>query len=397
MIFEKGLLYRFPWSKTDNPGAWVEVTDKCDLECQGCYRLQIEGHRALDNIKEDIMACKKLTNCDCITISGGEPLLYPQIIEVVDFVKRNRIKPIIFTNGEKLTRRLAAELKKAGVVKFHFHIDSGQNRPEWTKKSEPELNELRQRYADLLWDLGGVQCGFHTTIYRKNLKYIPQVVNWCMNNTHKVQHMSFIAFRAIPIDKNIRIIVNNQTIDPKLLNNSTSQYDEINITTEEMYEKIYEEFPDLIPSAYLNGSTKYDTFKFIIISNFGSKKTNYGVLGAKTIELAQVFYHILYGKYFAFLKKPIIGKKIFLLFFIDKRIRVALKHFLIACIKNPLEILNKVYVQSIHLQQPNEIIDGKINLCDDCVNMMVYRGNLINSCRLDEYRIYGDSFSITKT
>jgi hypothetical protein len=396
MSFEKKLLYRFPWSKTDNPGAWIEVTDQCDLECEGCYRHQLEGHRAFDKIKEDITACKELTNCDCITISGGEPLIYPQIIEVVDFIKRNKIKPIIFSNGMKLTRQLAAELKKAGLAKFHFHIDSGQNRPEWENRSETELNDLRQEYADLLWDLGGVQCGFHTTVYRKNLMDIPRIVGWCMNNTHKVQHMSFIAYRAIPIDKNLKIIVNNQTIDPTSLKNSTSNRDEINITTEEMYEKIHEQFPDLLPSAYLNGSTKYDTFKFLIISNIGSKKMSYGVLGAKTVELAQVFYHIFYGRYFAFLKRPVIGKKIFLLSFLDKRIRAAFKHFLIASIRNPSEILNRVYVQSIHLQQPNEIIDGMINLCDDCVNMMVYRGRLINSCRLDEYRIYGEPFNIIK-
>jgi hypothetical protein len=34
-------------------------------------------------------------------------------------------------------------------------------------------------------------------------------------------------------------------------------------------------------------------------------------------------------------------------------------------------------------------LDGQVNLCDSCLNMMVYRGKLINSCRLDEYRVFG--------
>lgn len=396
MIIDKQHLYRFPWSKTDNPGAWIEVTDECDLECQGCYRQKLEGHRPLEIIKEEINACIELTNCDCITISGGEPLLYPQLVEVVDFVSSKKVKPIIFSNGEKLTRSLAVELKKAGLAKFHFHVDSAQNRPEWKNHSEIELNDLRQKYADFLWNLGGVQCGFHTTVYRANLNYIPQIVRWCQNNIHKVQHISFIAYRAIPIDQNLQIIVGDQTIDPKSLNNSAPHSDEITITSEEMYQKIRKNFPDLFACAYLNGSTKFNTFKFLIISHVGSKKDCYGSLGAKSVEIAQIFFHLFFGRYFVFLRKPIIGKKIFLLSVFDKRVRTALKRFLIICLKNPLKMFGKTYIQSIHLQQPNEIIDGVINLCDDCVNMMVYKGELINSCRLDEYRLYGEPFSIKK-
>ena len=35
MTLEKRELYRFPWSKNDNPIAWLEVTDICDLHCEG--------------------------------------------------------------------------------------------------------------------------------------------------------------------------------------------------------------------------------------------------------------------------------------------------------------------------------------------------------------------------
>ena len=65
--------------------------------------------------------------------------------------------------------------------------------------------------------------------------------------------------------------------------------------------------------------------------------------------------------------------------------------------KEVSHLFDKIYTQSIHFQQPNEIIDGKINLCDDCVNMMVYKGKLINSCRLDEYRIYNEAIVPMKT
>lgn len=37
-----------------------------------------------------------------------------------------------------------------------------------------------------------------------------------------------------------------------------------------------------------------------------------------------------------------------------------------------------------------EIVNGEINLCDGCLNQMVYKDRIINSCQLDEYRMYGE-------
>jgi hypothetical protein len=120
-------------------------------------------------------------------------------------------------------------------------------------------------------------------------------------------------------------------------------------------------------------------------------------MGKTTMEMAQMFYHLFFGRYFAFLKSPKTGSKIFLLQFFDPQIRKSFIVFLKFLLKNPLSLFNRIYAQSIHFQQPNEIIDGNVNLCDDCVNMMVWNGQLINSCRLDEYRLFGEAMTIVKT
>jgi hypothetical protein len=58
-------------------------------------------------------------------------------------------------------------------------------------------------------------------------------------------------------------------------------------------------------------------------------------------------------------------------------------------LRRPVRALAPLYTQSVSLQQPNEIVDGRVNLCDGCLNMMLYGGQLIPSCRLDEYRLFG--------
>ena len=51
---EKKNLYRLPWSANDNPIGWIEITDICNIHCDGCYRMIMgEGHKPLEKIKEE--------------------------------------------------------------------------------------------------------------------------------------------------------------------------------------------------------------------------------------------------------------------------------------------------------------------------------------------------------
>ena len=395
-MIQREKLYRLPWSKTDNPGGWIEVTDTCDLHCPGCYRHQIEGHRPADTVKKDIDVLIRLTNCDSIAITGGEPLGYPDLTEIVRYIASKKIKPMIFTNGLLLTPELAENLIKAGLSKIHFHIDSAQERPGWTGKTETELNALRQYYADMLWNTRKIQCGFHVTVFRSNLQYIPEIVRWCQENIARVHHISFLAYRAVAPDPVYQLVANGKIIDPEQFFGSKPEPEEINITTEEMYTYVLKANPNLRPSVYLNGTSVHETNKFLIIVNAATSRKHLGVLGPKTMEMAQVFYHLFNGRYFAFLENTRLGKKLFFMSLFDKEVKKTFANYLKGSLRNPIRFFDRVYTQSIHLQQPIEFLEGMINLCDDCVNMMVYDGRLINSCRLDEYRMFGGPINIVK-
>jgi hypothetical protein len=396
MSLDRRRMYKFPWSKKDNPGGWVEVTDECDLFCPGCYRHRLEGHRPLEEVKKDILAVQRLTNCDRIGIAGGEPLIYPHICEVVEFISKNNMKPFLLTNGEKLTWGLASDLKKAGLVRIHFHVDSGQRRPNWKGKNEAEMNELRQSFADLLWDLGGLQCGYNITIFPSSVKYLPQVVAWARNNLHKVNHISLVAFRAIPVTDQYEYRVNGREIDPGRFQHSVTDIEKIGLTSLDMYRSLSDHFSAFPPCAYLNGTVSHDTYKFLIVVHVGSRTGFYGFLGSKTVELVQIFSHLLKGRYCDFSPSPKAGKKLFLLASLDKELRKTHANYLKACLKNPLRLFEDIYTQSISLQQPNELLEGGANLCDGCMNMMMYRGKLIHSCRLDEYRMYGGLMTVIR-
>ncbi|MGA2406036.1 MAG: radical SAM protein [Bacteroidales bacterium] len=388
MFPDRKHMYNFPWTRSDNPGAWIEVTDICNLACPGCFRRNnFEGHRTLAEIKKEILQCREMTNCSRISISGGEPLLYPDIIEVVKFITSLKLKCIILSNGELLTPDFIAKLSEAGLFQFFLHVDSGQNRPGWTNKTEAEMNNLRQYYVDMVHDTGKIKCGFNMTIRHSNLNEVPDIVRWYRANIDRVSHLSCIAFRGIPKDVANVMCFNGQKIILDSLPDAIKPDEEIDISSTDILEKLSSDLDYVYPSAYLKGTTRPETFKLITINNIGSRKQIYGAIGEKTMKMYQDLYYKLHHKYDATV--PGFGKMVFLMAFFDKEIRKAFRNYSRAVIKNPSRLFEKIFVQSLVIQQPFEVIDGELNLCDGCINLMPYKGEMINSCRLDEYRLLG--------
>ena len=170
-------LYRLPWSLPDNAIAWLEPTKKCNLACLGCYRENDpRGHKTLDEVRHDLDVFERFRTVDGVSIAGGDPLVHPEIVEIVRMVARDGLKPIVNTNGLALTEELLGELKGAGVAGFTFHIDSKQGRPGWKEADEIELCELRQRYAEMVAAAGGMGCSFNATVYEDTLRYVPDVL-----------------------------------------------------------------------------------------------------------------------------------------------------------------------------------------------------------------------------
>ena len=82
--------------------------------------------------------------------AGGDPLLYPRIVDLVAEIRRRGLKPIINTNGVALTEELLGDLKRAGAFGFTFHVDSRQGRPEWRGRlgGDPDVYLLLPDYVN---------------------------------------------------------------------------------------------------------------------------------------------------------------------------------------------------------------------------------------------------------
>lgn len=380
--------YRLPWNLTDNSISWLEPTSKCNLYCEGCYRKnEKDGHKSFDEIKKDLDVFTSLRKSDGISIAGGDPLTHPDILDIVAEVKRRNLKPIINTNGLALTKDLLKKLKKAGVFGFTFHIDSKQNRPGWKGKNEIELNELRYQYAKMLADEGDISCAFNSTVYDDTKHFIPGMLEWAHKNIDIVQVMVFILYRAVN-NKDFDYYIGPKKIDMNQLVYNEDSDSRADLKAPEIIEIIRNNYPDFDPCAYLNGSEKPDSFKWLLTGRLGTKEKIYGYLGAKSIEAIQMFNHLLHDRYLAYAspKDTRKGKSILLLSVFDKKLRKAFKNFY----KNPFNVFRKLYYQSVMIIQPVDFLqDGSQNMCDGCPDITVWNGQLVWSCRMEEQLNFG--------
>lgn len=381
--------YRLPWNLTDNSISWLEPTSKCNLYCDGCYRRNENSHKSLQTIEEELNIFTRLRKCDGVSIAGGDPLTHPDIIEIVRMVKAKGLKPILNTNGLALTKELLSDLKKAGVYGFTFHVDSKQSRPGWKNKTEIELNELRYKFASMLAEAGNISCAFNSTVYEDTMQFVPELVKWGQKNIDKVQVMVFILYRA----------VNNSKVDfylgPKKIDMGQFVYNEepverTDIKAEEIYELIKNEYPDFDSCAYLNGSEKPDSFKWLLSGRLGTKDKIYGYMGKKSMEIIQTFHHLFFDRYLAYSTPKMTrkGKSMLLLGLFDKGLRKTFFNF----IKNPFNLFKRLHYQSVMIIQPVDFLeDGRQSMCDGCPDITVWNGQLVWSCRMEEQLKYGQN------
>lgn len=394
MELDKRDLYRFPWSMNDNPIAWLEVTDVCDLRCEGCYRQRLTGHKPLQEIAEEISFFQRWRNPDNVSIAGGEPLLHPEIVDIVALIAESGIKPILLTNGVKLTPDFLKELKRAGLKGFTMHIDSHQSRPGWEGKSEGEHNELRAHYADMVADAGGLVLVFNSTVYPSTFHEIPDVVRWGKENIDRVDGLVFITYRTFDTEKSVALDRDGRAVDATRLGYSSERFDETFVTGPEVCQLIQETCPEYAPCAYLGGTVRHDSFKWLAGAVLGSPDGWYGSVGKETMEVAQAGHHLFRGTYLAYTSQKRVTPLVFLMSPWDPTLRRTARRWLRDVRRRPRRIFQGIRLQTIGIiQAPDIQSDGRADMCDGCPDMTVWGGELINSCRMDEYRMFGGLLS----
>ena len=126
----------FPWNKYREVEVkrrntlQIFITNKCNLKCKGCFARNVMGESdvdiSLEEYKEAVLNFVKKGGKQ-INLLGGEPLLHPNLREILDINKEQVLKTTIYTNGSAFGGYYLNEFK--GVkVRVSIYSYDGKNK-----------------------------------------------------------------------------------------------------------------------------------------------------------------------------------------------------------------------------------------------------------------------------
>lgn len=351
-------LYRIPWTKHDNPNGWIEVTTACQLDCPGCYRgywgeEEATADRKLGQLKADVDTLVARRNIQCLSIAGGEPLLFPRLDELITYARSKGISPRLYTNGVQLDEERLDSLVEAGCTEVIIHASLWQNR--LANNTQDELVRLKSRYCRMFRGRQHeVRLGFIAPVLRRYLDGLDDLLEFYKSNSDVIGNVVFTTFKDVyggPSDQYVPLPELNETI-----------------------ERVY----GTQPCAYIPKIHHQERVAWLLNIALLRRGKVIGQLSGDAYGMMQEQYRETMGKYlfspepgFAEAGSGLLG---------------------MGELGEELPDLVRAMQRHVHYQvvsivdSPQMLDDGRVDVCDSCPDAMLYEGDLVPKCLLNKIR-----------
>ena len=161
---------------------YLYLTSTCNLRCSHCWISPRFSRGKQDGIpfeplKKTIQDAKTL-GLQCVKLTGGEPLLYQNLNELLTFLSLEELSISIETNGTLVDENLVAAFKAAAVTQISVSLDAAGDKVH---------DEIRGVPGSFYRTLEGLKCfsgsGLNfqiiMTLQRKNKDEIPGMIALC--------------------------------------------------------------------------------------------------------------------------------------------------------------------------------------------------------------------------
>jgi MoaA/NifB/PqqE/SkfB family radical SAM enzyme len=141
--FLSRLLYLVP-SQPEN--VQISITNKCNFDCKMCQRFDLKVklvHMELETFKTIL---KKIGNAKYVILTGwGEPLLHPDLLEMIKLCKDQGLNVRFTSNGELLTEELMKNFIELKLDAITFSVDAIEVADEQIGHPiHEQLNKIKQ-------------------------------------------------------------------------------------------------------------------------------------------------------------------------------------------------------------------------------------------------------------
>lgn len=169
---------------------YVEITNKCNLDCSTCIRNTWEnqlGVMPISSYQKLVGDLQQFTPPPEIFFGGyGEPLSHPNILDMIRLAKQSGHKCSLITNGTLLSEQMSAALIESGLDVLWVSIDGahpesyqdirlGNHLPAIIENLET-FHDLRSgRFGESNW-AGRPELGIAFVIMKKNAAELKEII-----------------------------------------------------------------------------------------------------------------------------------------------------------------------------------------------------------------------------
>jgi len=141
-------MMRLPWHGKTAPHAILDILRGCNCRCVNCYNSCQPTFKSLEQLKQEMQVVLRARNVSTITLSGGEPLLHPQLHEIINWLHDDlKLTVCSLSNGILFDDEMAQKMRDAGCSLITLHIQEGQIRPDTSHCSIDDLRRSKGKIA----------------------------------------------------------------------------------------------------------------------------------------------------------------------------------------------------------------------------------------------------------
>jgi radical SAM protein with 4Fe4S-binding SPASM domain len=163
----------------------IEFNKSCNFRCLYCYASDHTETRQRDELNQseflELINQARELGARKIIILGGEPMLYPPIVEMIQYIRGLDLDVELFTNGTNITREMAQMLYDLGVrvvLKMNTFEEKIQDMLSGRKGAYAQIQEAFNNLKRAGYPSADHFMGISTVICQQNIDELPKMWEW---------------------------------------------------------------------------------------------------------------------------------------------------------------------------------------------------------------------------
>lgn len=204
-----------------------ETTAGCNLECIHCRRLDISQQMMKSDLSTDeaftLVSQIAEAGKPILILSGGEPLIRPDIFEIAQYAVSKQLIVSLATNGTLIDEQIAQKIKDAGIRRCSISLDGGN------AHTHDEFRRLSGSFEKALEGIAhlrhaGIEFQINTTIAKHNDGQLRQIYDL----TKEIGAVALHVFMLVPVGCGVAI-ADKQMLSPERYEEVLNEFYELSL------------------------------------------------------------------------------------------------------------------------------------------------------------------------